>query len=83
VAGVVRGSMAQRWAGLTAMEVDPEYRRRGLGSNLVAAVAEWAWKKGARSMYLQVGEGNEGARKLYESAGFEFHHTYAYLTPQS
>jgi N-acetylglutamate synthase len=82
VAGVVRGSMAQRWAGLTAMEVDPEYRRRGLGSALVAAVAQWAWKKGARSMYLQVGEGNESARNFYESAGFEFHHTYAYLTPQ-
>jgi GNAT superfamily N-acetyltransferase len=82
VVGVVRGSMAERWAGLTAMEVDPEYRRRGLGSSLIAAVAEWAWKQGARSVYLQVGEGNDAARKLYESAGFEYHHSYAYLSPE-
>jgi GNAT superfamily N-acetyltransferase len=81
VIGVARGSLAERWAGLTALEVDPEYRRRGVASALLAAIAEWAWQRAARSIYVQVGETNEIGRQLYFSAGFEPHHTYAYLTP--
>jgi GNAT superfamily N-acetyltransferase len=81
VVGVARGSLAERWAGLTAMEVDPDYRRQGLASTLVAALAEWGWQHGARSMQLQVGETNEPGRLLYLAAGLEPHHTYAYLTP--
>jgi GNAT superfamily N-acetyltransferase len=81
VVAVGRGSLAERWAGLTAMEVDPEYRRQGLAGAVIAKVAEWGWQNGARSMQLQVGEGNEAAQRLYRSAGFELHHTYAYLTP--
>jgi GNAT superfamily N-acetyltransferase len=81
VAGVVRGSMAERWAGLTAMEIDPDYRRQGLASTLIAAIAEWSWRQGARSIQLQVGETNDVARQLYLANGFEAHHPYAYLTP--
>jgi GNAT superfamily N-acetyltransferase len=81
VVAVARGSLAESWAGLTAMEVDPEYRRRGLAGAVIASVAEWGWRNGARSIQLQVGETNEGAQALYRSAGFELHHTYAYLTP--
>jgi GNAT superfamily N-acetyltransferase len=81
VVGVVRGSLAERWAGLTAMEVDPDYRRQGLASALIAAIAEWGWRHGARSIQLQVGETNEVAKTLYLAHGFEPHHSYAYLTP--
>jgi len=81
VVGVARGSLAERWTGLTAMEVDPQYRRQGLASVLIAAIAEWGWRHRASSIQLQVGETNETARLLYESAGFEPHHRYAYLTP--
>jgi GNAT superfamily N-acetyltransferase len=81
LAGVVRGSMAERWAGLTAMEVDPEYRRRGLAVSLIGTIAQWAWARGARSIYAQVGETNEVAERLYRATGFEPHHRYAYLTP--
>lgn len=81
VVAVARGSLAERWTGLSAMEVDPRYRRQGLASALVAAIAEWGWQRGARSILLQVGERNEAARLLYLSAGFEPHHGYAYLTP--
>jgi N-acetylglutamate synthase len=81
VVGVARGSLAERWAGLTAMDVEPEHRRQGLGSALVAAIAGWGWQRGARSIWLQVGETNEVARKAYLANGFEPHHSYAYLTP--
>jgi GNAT superfamily N-acetyltransferase len=83
VVGVARGSLAERWAGLTAMEVDPQYRRQGLASALIAAIAEWGWQHGARSLQLQVGETNEVAKQLYLAAGFEPHHSYAYLTPST
>jgi N-acetylglutamate synthase len=81
VIGVARGSMAERWTGLTAMEIDPAYRRQGLAQALIAAIAEWGWKRGARSMQLQVGETNQAALMLYLAAGLEVHHRYAYLTP--
>jgi N-acetylglutamate synthase len=81
VVGVARGSMAERWAGLTAMEVDPRHRRQGLARALVAAIAEWGWERGARSLQLQVGEDNQEARALYRACGLQEHHTYAYLTP--
>jgi GNAT superfamily N-acetyltransferase len=81
VVAVARGSLAERWTGLTAMEVDAAYRRRGLGGALVRAIAEWGWQHGARSVQLQVGETNEAARLLYLNSGFEPHHQYTYLTP--
>lgn len=76
---VARGSLARGWAGLTAVEVLPEYRRRGLAGNLLRAVAEWAWRAGAVSMYLQVGDANPNAIRLYRSCGFVLHHRYDYV----
>jgi GNAT superfamily N-acetyltransferase len=76
---VARCSVASGWAGLTAVEVAPEHRRRGLARLLLAACAEWAWREGAGSTYVQVGETNDIALRLYLSAGFEPHHSYAYL----
>lgn len=80
---VTRVSIAQRWAGITAVEVAPEFRRQGLARAMLAAGCEWAWRQGCASVYVQVGKTNEAARRLYLSAGFEHHHTYAYLTPAS
>jgi GNAT superfamily N-acetyltransferase len=68
------------WVGVTAMEVDPAHRRRGLARLLLAALAGWAGRQGDASMYLQVAESNVGARELYASAGFAPHHGYHYRT---
>ena len=38
-------------------------------------------REGARSAYLQVGDGNDAALRLYRSAGFSVHHRYDYLSP--
>jgi GNAT superfamily N-acetyltransferase len=65
------------------MEVDPEYRRQGLAVSLIGTIAQWAWARGARSIYAQAGETNEVAERLYRATGFEPHHRYAYLTPQT
>ena len=76
---VARGSCGDGWAGLSAVEVDPGYRRRGLARVLLAAVARWAWERGAASCYLQTAESNRPAQRLYLSAGFVPHHRYDYL----
>ncbi|HET9657074.1 MAG TPA: GNAT family N-acetyltransferase [Kineosporiaceae bacterium] len=78
---VARGSLSGGWAGVTAVEVDPQYRRRGLARILLGAVARWAGPAGAGSAYLQVGDGNEAALTLYFSAGLTLHHRYDYLRP--
>jgi GNAT superfamily N-acetyltransferase len=83
VVGVARGSLAERWAGLTAMEVDPDHRRQGLAGALIAAIADWGWRNGARAIQLQVGINNQDAQNLYLASGFEIHHRYDYLTPAS
>lgn len=76
---VARGSLAAGWAGVTAVDVAPAYRRRGLARALLTAVARWAWQRGALSTYLQTAESNVAAQALYTSSGFVLHHRYDYL----
>jgi GNAT superfamily N-acetyltransferase len=76
---VARGSLGGGWAGVTAVEVDPDHRRRGLARALLAAIARWGVTGGATSTYLQVGDANAGAIALYLGTGFTVHHRYDYL----
>lgn len=50
--------------------VDPERRREGIGTRLVEGVLEEARRRGAQQVFLQVRESNQGALRLYETAGF-------------
>jgi N-acetylglutamate synthase len=75
---VGRVSVANGWAGLTAVEVDPGHRRRGLGRAITGALAAAAVRSGASGLYLQVEDRNEVARALYRQAGFTDHHGYHY-----
>jgi N-acetylglutamate synthase len=81
IVAVTRVSVAQRWAGITAVEVDEQYRRQGLATALLRAGCAWAWDQGCASVYVQVGETNQAGQMLYTATGFEPHHTYEYLTP--
>ena len=82
VAGAKAGAGAseQHWAGLTAIEVDPGYRRRGLARAVTAALAGVAVGRGATGLYLQVESHNTAARALYRRAGFADHHAYHFRT---
>ncbi|HTT53614.1 MAG TPA: GNAT family N-acetyltransferase [Streptosporangiaceae bacterium] len=73
-----RVAVARGWAGLTAIEVDPAHRRRGLARALTAALASQAATRGARWLYLQVEDGNQPALGLYHRIGFTDHHGYHY-----
>ncbi|GAA3054092.1 GNAT family N-acetyltransferase [Streptomyces glomeratus] len=65
-----------RWAGFAAVEVDPEQRRRGLASAVMAALARRALDEGASAAWLQVETDNAAARALYTRLGFAVHHAY-------
>jgi GNAT superfamily N-acetyltransferase len=81
IVGIGRAVVTDDWAGLSAVEVEPNRRGEGMGTALVAALLEWAASLGARSVYLQTVPGNEAALALYEPFGFITHHSYKYLRP--
>lgn len=57
-------------AELLTVGVVPAARRQGLGAALLDAVLEAARGAGARRFFLEVAADNDGARLLYERAGF-------------
>ncbi|HEY5538386.1 MAG TPA: GNAT family N-acetyltransferase [Thermoplasmata archaeon] len=56
--------------------VAPEHRGRGIGRALVEWSSEWARSRGHRKIKLEVGEGNERARQVYEALGFRAERRY-------
>lgn len=75
---VGRLSIAEGWAGIAAVEVDPAHRRRGLGSALTQAICAEAAIRGISRAFLQVETANTAAQALYESCGFRYSHRYHY-----
>jgi len=65
-------------AGLFDIVTGEDVRRKGYGRSVVASLMRAAWDLGARHAYLQVGSGNEGARRLYTQFGFQERYTYWY-----
>nr|WP_237331514.1 GNAT family N-acetyltransferase [Streptomyces mexicanus] len=65
-----------RWATFSAVEVDPDQRRRGLATTVMAALARRALDEGASAACLQVETDNTGAQALYAGLGFAPHHAY-------
>jgi ribosomal protein S18 acetylase RimI-like enzyme len=78
IVAIGRVAVAAGWGGLTAVEVHPGHRRTGLATAITAALAGAAAAHGAASLYLQVTQGNQAARGLYERLGFTEHHGYHY-----
>jgi ribosomal protein S18 acetylase RimI-like enzyme len=78
VLAIARLSIADGWAGITAVEVQPARRRAGLGTTLTGAVCAEAAKHGVRRVFLQVETSNAAAISLYERCGFRYSHRYHY-----
>jgi N-acetylglutamate synthase len=76
-----RGATDDEWVGITAVEVDPDRRRQGLGQAVLAGLVRAARDRhGATRVYLQVSSDNQPAISLYLKAGFWHHHDYRYRT---
>ena len=78
VVAIARASVDRGWVGVTAVEVAPAHRRRGLARHVMRGVLRWGAEQGARSTYLQVAEENSPALALYDRLGFAPHHRYHY-----
>jgi N-acetylglutamate synthase len=78
VIAIGRLSIADGWAGITAVEVSPGHRRAGLGKTLTASMCAEAASRGASRVFLQVEVENTAARALYERCGFRYSHRYHY-----
>jgi ribosomal protein S18 acetylase RimI-like enzyme len=83
VMAIARSALDEGWLGITAVEVEPAHRRRGLGTHLLRGLLEHGAARGAHSAYLQVEDTNLGAQALYQRVGFTVHHTYRYLRAPS
>ena len=59
-----------RRAYFTAAWIDPRYRRRGLGRQLVDMAIAWAAAHGADQLRLWVDDTNPGAAEFYGALGF-------------
>ncbi|HEY3085765.1 MAG TPA: GNAT family N-acetyltransferase [Candidatus Dormibacteraeota bacterium] len=72
VAGTVSGGDGEvnGSAAMTAMWVDPRYRRQGVGEVLVKTLLEWGRAEGYGQMFLWVTEVNARAEHLYLRHGF-------------
>jgi ribosomal-protein-alanine N-acetyltransferase len=55
---------------IQTLEVSPEHRRRGVGSELLRCIELSARAAGAGSIWLHVAEANEAALRLYHAHGF-------------
>lgn len=68
--GLVTGFLEEGAANLVSLWVDPAYRTRGVGFELIRAVEQWASEKHAKAVELWVTHTNEPARRLYDGAGY-------------
>jgi ribosomal protein S18 acetylase RimI-like enzyme len=76
VAGIGMAVSERGWSGLFNIATGTEYRRRGIGGQVVRALAEWSLQTGAQKLYLQVMLNNTAALSLYGRLGFA--HLYGY-----
>ncbi len=61
-----------------AVEVLPQFRRRGLAGWMMRQVGLWAAEQGASRIGLAVSRANTGARATYDRLGFAELAGYAY-----
>lgn len=77
---ITRGTITDGYLGFSAVEVDPEYRRRGLGQAMGRHMLTWGASLGAHTAYLQVISTNTAGIQLYKKLGFVEHHRHRYAT---
>ena len=64
------------WQMIFGVNTIPEYRKHGYARQICTGLLKEGMKKGAQNAYLQVVEGNDNARALYRSLGFQQLYTY-------
>jgi ribosomal-protein-alanine N-acetyltransferase len=68
--GMILARTVMDEAEILTLAVTPETRRLGLGRRLLLTAMRHAAAMDARTMFLEVAEGNDAARRLYTGCGF-------------
>ena len=76
--GVARGVVHDGMLGLSAVTVEQDARRSGVGRHLMAALGRWGLAHGAERVYLQVEASNTVACAVYDRLSLSVHHQYHY-----
>ena len=71
IVGVIMGAWDGRRGWLHHLAVAPAYQGRGIGTALLAEVERRLRSRGCLKVNLLVHRDNEGARRLYQSLGYE------------
>jgi len=56
---------------ITTLAVSPKFRKKGIGTKLIAQLIEDAKVKGLKKLYLEVRQSNVAAQKIYKKFGFK------------
>jgi N-acetylglutamate synthase len=75
---VSAAAFSDGWACVHGLNTLPAYRGQGLGSSVLAALAQAAQERGVQRVMLQVEEDNISAQALYRRLGFSTAWRYAY-----
>ena len=74
-----RQTLLRRQAVVEDMIVDPEYRGKGYGEEILLQLLEWAKKEGMNTVELTTNPQRLAANSLYQKVGFKIHPTNHYL----
>jgi len=58
-------------AHIASLATHPDFRRQGIAKQLLVVALDKAYTEGARTAFLEVRDGNEAARRMYQKFGFE------------
>ena len=72
------GVLERDYLGIFFFVTDRSQRRRGYGSQLISAMANWGRNRGATKVYLQVETANKAGINLYNKLGFTEIYQYFY-----
>ncbi|MFC2023549.1 GNAT family N-acetyltransferase [Chloroflexota bacterium] len=78
VDGEIRGYVdlvTQRWQQLgwvSNLAVDRDYRRRGIGTELIQHARQWAWEQDLHTLSVETTTKNYPALSFYQKLGFNF-----------
>lgn len=70
VGGFALCQLAGPEAELLTIAVHPDFRRQGIAQKLLSKLHRFAKSSGAEDVFLEVSDGNSGAKALYEKNGY-------------
>ena len=75
-----RHTLLRRQAVVEDMIVDPTYRGKGYGEEILLQLLAWAKKEGMDTIELTTNPSRLAANSLYQKVGFKLHPTNHYLS---